>query len=221
MDNITKKTIEYYYNDPRLKEIIADLKVAIDELGYIFTNVNEIIKELARRLYEDNICEIDKISYVIKEILADKINEGKVSSRWIEKCLPKEYKRKYLVKSEQGSLSPKRSKTITITNPKKDILNASIEPILQPEDNSINPSKIIVYPEKKNEIDELQTYELEEALRKQQQFLSGDQIFSEESVFIIQQNNFRLVNEVIEKSNKSCYMKFDKNKILKEAWSDH
>ena len=224
MDNVyntTKNAIEYYYNDPRLKGIIDDLKVAIDEFGYSFTNVNEIIKKLARRLYEDNICEKNKISHVIKEILANKINEGKISSKWIEKCLPHEYKRKYVVKSEQSSLSHKILKTIPITNTKKEVLDASIEPIFQPENNSIDSSTIITLPENKNEIDEIQTYELEEALRKQQQFLNGNQIFSKESIFVIQQDKLRLVKEVIEKSNKSCYMKFDSNKVLREAWTDN
>ena len=33
--------------------------------------------------------------------------------------------------------------------------------------------------------DKIQTYELEEALRKQQQFLRSDQILSEETVFLV------------------------------------
>jgi len=28
-------------------------------------------------------------------MLADKISEGKITTRWIEKCLPQEYKRKH------------------------------------------------------------------------------------------------------------------------------
>jgi hypothetical protein len=216
------KTIDYYYNDPRFNEIIVDLKVAIDQLDYSFTNFNEIITELARRIYHYNNCEKDKICQVIKEILADKINEGKISSKWIEKCLPKAYKRKYTVKNEQSLLSPKIPKTITITNAKKEVLDATgIEPIFHSKNNSINSSEIMVHPEKKNEIVEIQTCELKEGLRKQQQFLSGDQIFSEESVFVIQLDHFRLVNEVIEKSNKYCYMKFDSNKTSRKAWSDN
>jgi hypothetical protein len=37
-------------------------------------------------------------------MLADKINEGKITGKWIEECLPQEYKRKY-AKSELSSLS--------------------------------------------------------------------------------------------------------------------
>ena len=62
---------------------LADLKVTIDDLGYSFTKFNVIIKELSRRADEENICEKDKISQVIKEILADKIKEEKGSSKCI------------------------------------------------------------------------------------------------------------------------------------------
>ena len=216
MDNITKKTIEYYYNNPRLKELIVDLKTAIEELGDHFTNIHEIIKKLAIRLYEDNICEKDKISQVIKEILADKINEGRVSSKWIEKCLPKEYKRKYIVKSEQSSLSPKRPKTIT--SAKKEILDAGTEPIFQPEDDSLNPSKIMVLSEEKNEIDEIK--ELREIISKYQQFVTSDQILTDNSQFLVPKEKFQLIKNVIEKSNKGCYLKFNKNKSLREAQPD-
>ena len=177
------KTIEYYYNDPRFKGIIVDLKVAIDEFGYNFTNFNEIIKELARRLYHYNIYQKDKICQVIKEILADKINEGKISSKWIEKSLPKEYKSKSVVNSEEILDSPKRPKTIKITNAKKEILDASIEPIFQPEDNSINLSKIMILSEEKNEIDKIK--ELEEIICKYELFITSDQILTENTQFLI------------------------------------
>ena len=42
----------------------------------------------------------------IKEILKDKIQEGKISEGWIEECLPREYKRKYTrTESQQNHLS--------------------------------------------------------------------------------------------------------------------
>ena len=221
MDEKMQEMLKYYHNFLRNKGLLADLKISNDELNDSLTKCNEIIKKLVRRIYEDKICEIDKISQLIKYLFIDKIIEGKFSIEWIENCLPKEYKSKYIIKSQENSFSLKRIKTITIANSKKEVLDSGIEPIFQPEDDSINPSKIIVLPEKKNEIDEIQTYELEEALRKQQQFLNGDQIFSKESIFVIQQDKLRLVKEVIEKSNKSCYMKFDSNKVLREAWSDN
>ena len=121
----------------------------------------------------------------------------------------------------QNNNNKQKSQSSDSQDKKKEVLDASNEPIFQPENNSVDPSKIITLPENKNEIDELQTYELEEALRKQQQFLSEDQIFSEENIFVIQQDNFLLVNELNEKCKKACYTKFNNNKILREAWSDN
>ena len=85
----------------------------------------------------------------------------------------------------------------------------------------------ISIPYNKNELaypvdqsDKIQTYELEEALRKQQQFLRSDQILSEETVFFVPKEKFQLIKESIEKSNKVCYLKFDNNKILREVQPD-
>jgi uncharacterized protein YnzC (UPF0291/DUF896 family) len=47
-------------------------------------------------------------------MLADKIKEGKITKKWIERCLPQEYRRRY-VKSEQSSLSGKAKKIEKIT----------------------------------------------------------------------------------------------------------
>ncbi|HZA08416.1 MAG TPA: hypothetical protein VE619_11990 [Nitrososphaeraceae archaeon] len=53
----------------------------------------------------------NQICRKIKQILKDKITERKITAKWIEKCLPSEYKRKYndnknkKIKSELSSLS--------------------------------------------------------------------------------------------------------------------
>jgi hypothetical protein len=62
--------------------------------------------------------------------------------------------------------------------------------------------------------------ELEDTVRKQQQFFRGNETFSEETVFQIPKEKSQLIIESIEKSNKTCFVKFCSNKILKEAWSD-
>lgn len=49
-------------------------------------------------------CQRDRISVLIKNLLAEKVKEAKISTRWIEGCLLKEYKRKY-AKSELSSHS--------------------------------------------------------------------------------------------------------------------
>jgi hypothetical protein len=91
--------------DECIKGIIADLKVVIDQIDMNFANAKSLIHELARRLDESKQCEQSQICISIKQILEDKIKEGKITEKWIEDCLPKEYKRKYTNKSELTSLS--------------------------------------------------------------------------------------------------------------------
>jgi hypothetical protein len=70
------------------------------------TKAKELILETARQLDEEHVEEYDKICKKIKEILKDKIQEGKISEGWIEECLPREYKRKYTrTESQQNHLS--------------------------------------------------------------------------------------------------------------------
>ncbi len=58
---------------------------------------------------EEHVVKQGQVCRKIKEILEDKINQGKISEKWIEECLPAEYKRKY-IKSDLSSLSKQRSK---------------------------------------------------------------------------------------------------------------
>jgi hypothetical protein len=78
------------------------LKSIIDHLYDDFNTARELILALARYVNEERLCETDQICIIIKRMLEDKIKEGKISPRWIEDCLPKEYKRKY-AKSELTS----------------------------------------------------------------------------------------------------------------------
>ena len=66
-------------------------------------NARDLILELARILDESGHCGRRIISRKIKEMLADKIQEGKITTKWIHDCLPSEYKREY--KREVTSLS--------------------------------------------------------------------------------------------------------------------
>jgi hypothetical protein len=96
-------------NHPSVKGIITDLKMMIENLYLKFTTLREIIQELAKRLDENKICKQEIVCQVIKEILKDKIIEGKISERYIESCLPTEYKRKHIrkkvIETEQISVS--------------------------------------------------------------------------------------------------------------------
>jgi hypothetical protein len=66
-----------------LSGIIADLRVLIDQIDNNFKTLKELLLEVARRLDEDGQCETSQICTKIKEILKDKIEEGKISEKWI------------------------------------------------------------------------------------------------------------------------------------------
>ncbi len=101
-------------DDQTIKGIIIDLRLVVDQLGKNFMKAKDLIHELARRLDESKRCERDQVSRKIKEILKDKIREGKITAKWIEDCLPPEYKRKYTTKSEDTSLSKENMKEIEV-----------------------------------------------------------------------------------------------------------
>jgi hypothetical protein len=92
-----------------VENIVIKLKATIDELAKNFANAKGLILELARVLDETKQCELrSQICRKIKEMLKDKIAEGKITGKWIEECLPQEYKRRYNsnnIKSELSSLS--------------------------------------------------------------------------------------------------------------------
>jgi hypothetical protein len=92
-----------------IEDIVPKLKSIIDQIHMNFANARKLILELARRFNENKIYEQSQICRKIKEILKDKIKEGKITEKWIEECLPQEYKRKY-TKSEVSSLSRKVKK---------------------------------------------------------------------------------------------------------------
>jgi hypothetical protein len=101
-------------DDQTIKDIIIDLRLVVDQLGKDFMKAKDLIHELARRLDESKVCERDQVSRKIKEILKDEIREGKITAKWIEDCLPTEYKRKYTTKSEVSSLSKENMKEIEV-----------------------------------------------------------------------------------------------------------
>lgn len=204
----TTNSVNDISNHPKLHGIISDLRNFIDEYN---TKSQELILEIAKRLDEENLCERSKISQLIKKILKDKIKEGKITAKWIEECFPSEYKRKYTIKSEEDSLSEKK---ILITNSGQKIQ-------FDEKNHTTQISNADILNNSKNGIDDIQTFELEEVCRKQQQFIKGDQIFSEETIFQIPKEKFqKIIIESLEKSNKTCFVRFYSNKMLKEVWSD-
>ena len=96
--NKSTSSIDYCLNHTSVKGIIGDLKEMVEILDSNFTKLREIIQELARRLDENKLCKQETICQTIKEILKEKIAEGKISERYIEGCLSTEYKRKHIRK---------------------------------------------------------------------------------------------------------------------------
>lgn len=78
-----------------VKVLVSDLKAAVDVMAVSSETVRDHILEIATQVDERQLCKQDEISRLIKRLLKDKIAEGKITERWIEDCLPKEYKRKY------------------------------------------------------------------------------------------------------------------------------
>ena len=207
-----KKILEYYYNDPNSKELIADLKTVIDEIGYTYTKFNEIIKKLASHLYEDGICERDKISQVIKYILIDKIKEGKISKKWIEQTLPNEYKRKYAIKSERCSLSNdnqlNNERDSLLFQDSKEIHRESIKQTIenepkykiknfdQLEHNGCNLCRDVIS----------ENIELKEALQKTNKFLSAQRLKNEIN---IPREKYNAIISEIKKNNSFLNIKFE------------
>ena len=107
----------------RIETVVVNLRAVIDALDRNFTSAKSLILKLARLLDETKECRQSQICTKIKEMLADKIKEGKITKKWIERCLPQEYRRRY-AKSEQSSLSGKAKnleKIIIVDNKGKTI----------------------------------------------------------------------------------------------------
>jgi seryl-tRNA synthetase len=130
--------------------------------------------------------------YKIKEILSDKIKERKITERWIEKCLPAEYKGKY-DKSELSSLSG-RTKRIR----KRSLSQKSVE-----------LDRLV-----------LENSELKEALRRQTTLLSADQVSVNEIVYAIPKVKFEQIRVAMETSTNSIQLVFDKAGVLERAEPD-
>ncbi|MGH9986649.1 MAG: hypothetical protein ACRD8W_22120 [Nitrososphaeraceae archaeon] len=101
MENETESRYKVYQNSP-VYSMIIDLRLLIDDYHGYVCKANELILEIARKLVQEMECERSTICTRIKEILEDKIKDGKITERWIEECLPSEYKRSY-TKSELSS----------------------------------------------------------------------------------------------------------------------
>ena len=189
-----------------IRGIIADLRSVIDHLSQTFTSAKDIIHRLARRLDESKQCEQGQICSRIKEILKDKIQEGKISEKWIEENLSKEYKRKY-VKSELSSLSNSPGKILvssqgrTITEPKAEPANGNLR----------NPSTC-----HNCELLETENLQLVQALESKTQLTTADKLLANGEIkFIILKNKHgsEIIN-ALQKCTNGCNLVFNSDGIL-------
>ena len=112
-----------YVNAGNVIGIIADLKRLIDEIDSNSKKAKDLILELAQRLDAERPTERMNVYIRIRDILKDKITEGKII-KWIEECLPQEYKRIY-TKSQVSSLSKKAKRNVAVQQRKnKHIITA-------------------------------------------------------------------------------------------------
>src|SRR5689334_14837555 len=65
-----------------IKGIVVDLRQVVDQIDKNFKKAKDLIIEIARRLDEGRFCERGHISRRIKEMLQDKIKEGKITPKW-------------------------------------------------------------------------------------------------------------------------------------------
>ena len=99
---------QYVYNNknnPDLDTKISKLKETIDNLDLNSKKIKELLLEIAKKMEELRIFNTDEICIKIKEFLHDEIKQKKISERWIEKCIPRKYVRRYEKKSEVYSVS--------------------------------------------------------------------------------------------------------------------
>lgn len=191
-----------------IRGIISNLRNVVDQFG---TNSKKLVIELARRLDEEKICERNKTSRLIKYILKDKIREGKITTKWIEKCLPGEYKRDYS-ESEQNSLSRKAKELpeMVIDNSGKAYTVGSIG--FQKVQENIGYRDEGRCP---------RCPELEEALLKASKISTAEQLADGEIKVTISKGKYKEIKSAMQESSDLFYIIVDSiNRVLVRAEVD-
>ena len=230
-----------------IEGIIADLRIVIDQLDMNFANAKSLILELARRLDETKRCEQSQICRKIKEILQDKIKDGKITEKWIEGCLPQEYKRKY-AKSEVSSLSKQakrntelqklknRDQILVDTQGRKSVLTnddscndgdsydnnnfLNDDEIEQELNSGVTNQNTTLEDDGEYKALRSENYELKQAVKRLTSIRTADQISATEIEVIIPKVKYEEVKSAMESSRDSVYLTFDKSGILQRADSD-
>jgi hypothetical protein len=215
-----------------VKSIIASLRILIDQLDSDFKQARDLILEIAKRLDEGSLCERNQISRTIKKILIDKIQESKITEKWIEECLPPEYKRQY-IKSERSSLSKHR--------PKRQLIEVSVEgnqilPEQQADkgidrlserqpSNKIKPAdklkhqRVIVHDSEAEALIQ-ENDELKQDLLRQTAVQTADQVSKSELEFIVPKERHQEIEKAMHESKNLVYLIFDKSRTFLRSRSD-
>jgi hypothetical protein len=193
--------------EQEINGIIVDLRQVIDQLSLNKTSARDLIQELARRLDESKQCEQGQICKRIKEILKDKIQQRKITEKWIEECLPKEYKRNY-VKSELSSLS---------NSPEKILVNSQGKTITEPKAEPANDIINVKNPSTCHNCELLETeiLQLREALESKTQLITADKLLEngERKYIILKRHESEIIN-ALQKCKNSCNLVFNSDGIL-------
>jgi hypothetical protein len=213
----------------QIENIIAKLRVVIDERDKNFADAKSLILDLARHLDETRQCEETQICRKIKEMLNDKINEGKITGKWIEECLPQEYKRKY-AKSELSSLSRNAKKVgkILVDNEGKSLAesssyeSSSIDNIAhiahtqtQGKDRNQtlqkDTSNNLGISENDDDCGCIRVQELQEAFLKALMMTQDEHLSGAEVKFSIPKDRYEEVKTAMCNGSNCCYLIFDRN----------
>lgn len=189
-----------------IREIITDLRNIIDQLDSNFKSTKELIIELARKLDEEKISERSKISRLIKYILKDKIREGKITVKWIEDCLPEDYKRKYS-KSEENSHLKKAKNLQKILIDNRGKVHAELVSL-----DGLGKETLKQKDDAKDEGLEgcPRCLELELALSKTSQIQTAEDLAKKNLVILVPKDKYEELNSVMAESSESFHIVIDK-----------
>ena len=218
----------------RIETVALNLRAVIDELDRNFASAKSLILELARLLDETKQGKQSQICTKIKEMFADKIKEGKITKKWIERCLPQEYRRRY-VKSEQSSLSGKAKnleKIMIVDNKGKTI--AGEEETSPYNSSTIDNNSAFTQPQGRDAIQLIQkdtpnnlgisenddgcgcirVQEWEEAFLKALMTTQDEHLSGAEIKFTIPKDRYEEVRTAMCNGSNCCYLVFDRNSGL-------
>ena len=147
--------------------------------------------------------------------MKDEIQANKITEKWIEECLPQEYKRQY-IKSELSSLSKQKKQQLVAVS-----TGGKQTPLGEQEDEGWLTRG---HPSNKTEDDKLkqkqaselealtkENGELKEVVRRQTTMHSADHVSQSELEFIVTKARYDDLRHAMNESDNLIYLIFDKS----------